>query len=102
MWFAVGVVTVLSSVQLMDVSQRVWQTYARLDPVSLDRLITEVTHTHTHTNTHTQINRNQWTLSAIWSLYSNAHAEVVCVRSSGVSTPVRGKFRRSNAEAKQP
>ncbi|XP_031435678.1 dynein axonemal assembly factor 9 [Clupea harengus] len=27
--------------KLMDVSQRVWQTYARLDPVSLDRLITE-------------------------------------------------------------
>ncbi|XP_041928333.1 uncharacterized protein C20orf194 homolog isoform X3 [Alosa sapidissima] len=27
--------------KLMDVSERVWQTYARLDPMSLDRLITE-------------------------------------------------------------
>lgn len=30
------------SLQLMDMSEKLWQVYNRLDPVSLNRLVTEV------------------------------------------------------------
>lgn len=38
------------SLQLMDMSEKLWQVYNRLDPVSLNQVITEVTILNTRPN----------------------------------------------------
>lgn len=42
--------------QLMDISERLWQVYSRLDPLSLDTLLAEVLVLPLHLHLHARIN----------------------------------------------